>query len=831
MMPGRVEFQIDAQTALKCRHEEEQLQKRVLWLPCSKLKPGFHFSAEKWDQVTIYQDLQIAPFLKNIAVLMNHVLSPAVRKGLPVSFLSRLPRSNYVATLGSDSLHGDIARLYQQMFLEQLLVFLESPGQTVGDGIAQIAGGLATDADLDEFQWAAIRHLYGPMRVLAPAGSGKTKTLINRIIHLVNEGVDSRHILALAFNKKAAQEMVERLTGRGIVVASTLDAPGVVARTFHSLGYEIIRRLLGWRYRADDGEQACRELLRRAAEAVLKLPALRNQDPTSGLLQSLRQTRTDLLGWEEMTTEINGESYPFTAIFRRYLQLQGQKQYLDFDDMVYWALRLLLDHDELRQKLQRRFQFVLIDEFQDLNRSQLLFMQLFSLPHNNLFVVGDDDQMIYGWRGADVQNILNFSSYYGGAKTYTLETNYRSTRQIIRHAGWLIQNNRQRVSKNIRGMPDASAGEFSITLQNSLWAQAKKAVEWMQATQKAQQTAWHHYAVLYRYHVYRYVAAMLLDSYRIPHSLVDSADLLQTAVGRDVHAYLAVLFFPEQAHEAEFHRVLKRPNKFLTNAVIRTVAGWEDLNNAAHDGSVSEREQLIIQQWLQTARQARRLCSATAPAQETLRKLNAVFELDLFYAGQRASARAADEAGQEIVLDVMIEVSAASATTADFFQQLVQALQKPAQTGLQQNRQEGVTLATIHACKGREFRHVVLFNMADNLHISSMAELEEERRVAYVGLTRAIRTCLVTAPVDRYSDFLTEAALNPALAHLSLSTLHKEITMVRKTLADWQKEDALVGVRRKKRTLLGCTDATSLRERLEALLEEQTIRRLFLRKG
>jgi DNA helicase II / ATP-dependent DNA helicase PcrA len=831
-IPGRVEFQIDPQAARNFRRELEQSEQQMLWLPCSKLRAGFRFFPEKWLHVAVYQDQLIDPFLKNVAALLNHVLLPAVRQGLAVSFFSRLPQTAYAAQLGSDGLHGHMDHLYQQLFLEQLFAFLPSPGQTTAAPANGPAVQQPTDPDLDEKQWAAIRHLYGPIRVLAPAGSGKTKTLINRIIHLVHQGIAGQNILALAFNKKAAQEMVERLSGRGIVVAPTLEEPGVTVRTFHSLGYEIIRRQLGWRYRADDGEQACRDLLRRAAEAVLKLPALRNQDPITGLLSSLRKSRTDLPGWEEMATEINGEVFPFKDIFRRYLQLQSQRQFLDFDDMVYWALRLLLDQAELRKKMQQRFQFVLIDEFQDLNRSQLLLMQLLSLPHNNLFVVGDDDQMIYGWRGADVQNILNFADYYGGAKTLTLETNYRSTKQIIRHSGWLIQNNRRRVAKNIQSTPHAQSGEFSVALQDSLWAQAKQAVEWMQRTQKEQQVDWHRCAILYRYHVYRYVPAMLLDSYHIPHTRVDGAGLLQTAVGRDLYAYLSVLFFPDQAQEQEFHRVLKRPNKFLTNAVIRTIASWPDLQRAARNVGVSERERLILQQWLQTAQQARRISVETMPAREVLRKLSALFELDLFYANQRSSLKAEDEAGQEIVLAVMLEVATASATTADFYQQLHHSLQNPLPAeGRQAKEETGVTLATIHACKGREFSHVVLFNMADNIHVASNEELEEERRVAYVGATRAIRSLLVTAPHDQYSDFLTEAALNPALAYLSWSMLHKGIVEARKTLQKWQQEEQVLGKRTSRKAHLGCTDIGSLQEKLDELVEEQNIRRLFLQKG
>jgi DNA helicase II / ATP-dependent DNA helicase PcrA len=826
-------FQADYKTSRSAWQALKESHRQVFWVSCSKLKRDFHVLLGKWDYIFIYQELEPAALLDVIDVLMNRVLLPAVAACKPVSFFSRIPRELYCPQFSSDHLHHDLKLVYQNLLLEQFCNYLDNPGMNDTGRQPKPVTKFNLDADMDGAQQQAIQHLSGPIRVLAPAGSGKTKTLVNRVIHLVNEGVAPNHILALAFNKKAAQEMADRLLLRNIGVAQTMEDPGVTVRTFHGLGYEIIRRQLGWHFSADNGDKICRELLRRAAEAVLKLPVLRNQDPTAGLSASLSRAKTDLLSWTEMKTEINGEPFPFKDIFQKFLQIQIKQQYLGFDDMIYWPLRLLLDRPLLRKEIQQRFHFLLIDEFQDLNRSQLLFMQLLSLPHNNLFVVGDDDQMIYGWRGADVQTILNFSEYYGDAETHTLETNYRSTQCIIHHSKWLIQNNRRRVTKNIMPTPQAPVGEFSVELQSTLWAQAKKAVEWMIKQHRERQSDWSRFAVLYRYHVFQYLLAVLLDSYKIPHTFVQGANLLQTMVGRDLFSYLTVLFYPESATVKDFSRVLKRPNKFLTNSLIQTITSWDALCHAGHSENVSERERLILEDWLRNARSLQRVCQNPIPVPNLLRTLSSIFELDVFYQSQRSSYAAIDEAGQEIVLDVIFEVSASSASLDDFYKELLQALQDDRPF---EKKPEpvvpGVTLSTIHASKGREFSHVVLFNLADNYRVNSLVELEEERRVAYVGVTRAIETLLITAPNESFSDFLMEVTLNPALAELSNSMLDKRIAESIPILQQWQEVEKKRGtLKKKKNGFWGCTSTDQLQKKLTEMQEEQKLRRLFTIAG
>ncbi|GAH36428.1 unnamed protein product, partial [marine sediment metagenome] len=298
------------------------------------------------------------------------------------------------------------------------------------------------DSNLDTDQIKAVSSIRGPIRALAPAGSGKTKTLINRIGHLINQGISEERILALAFNTKAREEMQNRLQEKGIYSSEI--------RTFHSFGYEIVRKSFKWKFQDQGIRRTKRNLLKNAVSKKYPIPAKRNKDPLDVFQDALRQAKMELIPLEELKVEYENKIYPFQEVFHNYIEAQKQINFMDFDDMIYLAIRALLDDDSLRKEYQNRFEYILVDEYQDLNQAQLILLHLISLPENNIFVVGDDDQMIYGWRGAEIRHILDFNNRYSITKNIVLSTNYRSSKKIIRHAKWLIDHNQERVTKEIR---------------------------------------------------------------------------------------------------------------------------------------------------------------------------------------------------------------------------------------------------------------------------------------------------------------------------------------------------------------------------------------------
>jgi DNA helicase-2/ATP-dependent DNA helicase PcrA len=318
-------------------------------------------------------------------------------------------------------------------------------------------------------------------------------------------------------------------------------------RTFHSFGYKIVRESFNWKFQDNGNRRTKRNLLRNAVSKKYPIPARRNRDPIDVFQDALRQAKMELIPLEEIKVEYENKIYPFQEVFLNYIESQKQISFMDFDDMIYLAIRALLDDDLLREQYQDKFEYILVDEYQDLNQAQLILLHLISLPENNIFVVGDDDQMIYGWRGAEIRHILDFNKRYSITKNIVLSTNYRSSKKIIRHAKWLINHNQERVAKEIRPRKGAKSGNFELTVHNTLWEQAKAAADWILVNHSKHELRWNDFAILFRYNAFQFPLAMALDQVKIPHSPVMGEHLFQTKVGEDVFAYLSIILHPSEA--------------------------------------------------------------------------------------------------------------------------------------------------------------------------------------------------------------------------------------------------------------------------------------------
>lgn len=654
------------------------------------------------------------------------------------------------------------------------------------------------DKDLDFTQESAIESVSGPIRVLAPAGSGKTKTLTNRIANLVNKGISESQILALAFNKKAAQEMSARLELKKVKVAKKLNQEGVAVRTFHSFGYEILRESLKWNFELETMKTQERNLMFRASQEVLEnIPKFSWNDAIEVFLETLQRVKMELLPLETTTVDLNGEILPFHEIFNRFLGFQNKFQFLTFNDMIYLSLRILLKDKILRHKLQNRFEFVLVDEFQDLNQSQLLMMQTLALPQNNLFIVGDDDQMIYGWRGAKVGHILDFPKRYSVAKDFTLSTNYRSAKKIVRHSRWLIEHNKNRVQKDILPFKNAKSGIFNVYLSETLFEQAIEAVDWIFEQKELQKAKFKDFAVLCRYHEFQFPIAMILDSKGIAHSPVNYQKLFSKNPGKDIFAYLSVILFPQDAKEEHFSRILKRPNKYFTNKLVTKVKDW--------DSFVELKEFKGLEDW-----KRENVTSFISQISGLIRKANSVFNSPLklvtaiseefdfkkFYEDEAKKAEEVEDANDLTIFEVIRTLASSFERNEEFYDYVYKAIHDDSFEVEEEKQTDKIQLATIHSTKGKEFKNVVYFNLSENDGKLSDPELEEERRVCYVGVTRAIENLLVTSPKEKKSRFLSELLRNPKFDQTTLIQLHKNLAQ--KKLRLKQVETKLSGLEKQK---------------------------------
>ncbi len=616
----------------------------------------------------------------------------------------------------------------------------------------------------DPLQSSATHHVNGPIRVLAPAGAGKTKVLISRIIHLISIGVLPDNILALAFNKKAAEEMRNRLAAHHISVAGSLKDNGVVVRTFHSLGYELLREYAGWTFSPDDQQPAMRKILEEAVQMHSSVTHQRNIDALRPFQDMITRYKTELTDDREYVSDPDKNIYP--AIFRSMLDRQEKQGCLNYDDMLYLTIRYLLDDPVKRHAVQRRFEFVMVDEFQDLNLSQIWMMRLLSSPRENLFVVGDDDQMIYGWRGAEVKHILDFEAHYPAAVTCVLERNYRSAKAVIHHSKRLIDHNFHRVKKDIKPRDSAPEGSFAFNLSDSLTGQALTAADRIQSIHDTSGCRWSDIAVLYRYHVYQTPVAMALDRLNIPHSPVNHRYLFMTHPGKDLYSYLSVILHPENAAEEDFHRIMKRPNKYITNLTIHSVRDQktfiDSVKNQKSPGSGKPARMLawFVESVSGMQEECRQSGISTAGL---IKRIDATFKLTAFYRDYGQPVNERDQASDDIIWEVIVSVAESFPDPKEFFKIIRRALHEETEEPRDITHQDEVQLTTIHRTKGNEYRHVIYYNLSDRV-LENPSQSEEERRVCYVAVTRAIDDVFITAPEKHFAVFLPELALDPGLS-------------------------------------------------------------------
>ncbi len=603
---------------------------------------------------------------------------------------------------------------------------------------------------LNEAQRAAVEHDGGPVMVVAGAGSGKTRVLTARVARLLALGTAPRSILAFTFTNRAAREMRERLQGLVGVAAADLWVG-----TFHGTAVRILRREAAHLdrprdfviYDREDQEAVLREIVRRRElpEAAFRVGAL---------LSRFSDARGALVTPEEMARlAVSPHELQVAACFTEYRdRLRAQGAY-DFDDLIAETVKLLHTHPEVAERYGRRFEHVLVDEYQDTNHAQFRLVESLSSVHRHLFVVGDDDQSIYGWRGADLANVLEFERAFPGATVIRLEQNYRSTGHILRAANGVIANNRSRKGKTLWCDREEGA-PLRFVLAADEVDEARRIRSHLEGwSAKGGRLA--DCAVLYRTNAQSRAIEIELRQHQLPYEIVGGVSFYQRREVKDVLAYLRLAVNPADA--VSFWRVWNTPRRALGSVVRQKV----EERMAAGLPALEALRALVESRVLSRA--------ALAGAVEFL---GVIDEL----AGRRAEAadvlmlhllsrtryleHLADEAGgdadeRRANVDELVAAAAQSPAGAD--EGLAAFL---AETSLITDVDrlapdaDRVLLLTAHNAKGLEFRSVVIAGLEEGLlpHGSALEdekELEEERRLFYVALTRARDEVLLTAAAYR----------------------------------------------------------------------------------
>ncbi len=594
---------------------------------------------------------------------------------------------------------------------------------------------------LNPAQKQAVVKTTGPVLILAGAGSGKTKTLTHRIAYLVeHEAVWPNEILAVTFTNKAAREMRERLGGLLQKDSSSRSFMPWMG-TFHSICVRLLRidgAAIGVPPNFVVYDESDRQGL--IKQAMKQLRITDKQVKASAVSGAISNAKNQLLTPEDYQATAQ---YPFqqqvAAIYERYEQLRREAGALDFDDLLLEVVTLLRDHAEVRQKWRTQFKHILIDEYQDTNAAQYAIVKSLVGEERNICVVGDDWQSIYSWRGADFTNILNFERDFPGATVIKLEQNYRSTAAILEAAQNVISKNTDRTDKKLwtdtpGGMPVQVHQLYDEAEEAQLVASRIGA----QVTMGARKYGDH--AVLYRTNAQSFNFERSFLQQRIPYQIVGGVRFYDRKEIKDVLAYLRLLYQPSD--RMSFSRIVNVPTRGIGDTSLEKFLLWQSdtrqdiitaLMNVETASGLTPRARNALARLGETLRSMQaKILSESAPSDiiETLIERTGYRDYILDGTPQ------AEE--REANLGVLVADAKNYVTLPDFLEEV--ALMSSADTAEDRDK---VTLMTIHAAKGLEFPIVFMVGMEDGLLPSSRsleagkAELEEERRLCYVGMTRA----------------------------------------------------------------------------------------------
>ncbi len=607
-------------------------------------------------------------------------------------------------------------------------------------------------ADLNPAQREAVLATEGPVLVVAGAGSGKTRVLTHRIAHLVVAcGVKPNEILAITFTNKAAEEMKRRLEG---ILGDVARRMWVM--TFHAACGRILRReapRLAYRSNFTIYDQADQ------VRVVKQIVEEEGWDPKRfvprGIHAQISSAKNQLVGPEEYANRV-GSFYEQTvaAVYDRYQKRLHASNAMDFDDLIMRTVEILEHHPDAREKWQKAFRYILVDEYQDTNHAQYRLLQLLAGKHGNVFAVGDPDQSIYAFRGADIRNILEFERDFGGARVIALEQNYRSTNAILRAANSLIAHNRERKPKNL--FSELGEGDpVRVVEVEDEHAEARfVAAEIAGLVDEGCSAS--EIAVFYRTNAQSRVVEDVLVRQGVPYQVIGGPRFYERAEVKDAIAYLQVIDNPFDG--VSLARIANRPRRGIGEASQARLQAYADLQGIslfeafgqAEDAGVGAAPLKAVQRF-HTLMQSLMAGALELPVPELLEK---VLERSGYLESLEAERTIEAQGRVENLLElggVTVEYQAAadSPTLSEFLQQISLFSDQDAL----EEETSRVTLMTLHNAKGLEFRAVILVGMEEGVfpHSRSIEEqgVEEERRLAYVGLTRAQERLLLIHAATR----------------------------------------------------------------------------------
>ena len=621
------------------------------------------------------------------------------------------------------------------------------------------------DTDLNPRQAEAVRSLEGPLLVMAGAGSGKTRVLTYRIANLLANNVPPYKILAITFTNKAAAEMksrAEKLIG--------LTAAKVAISTFHSFCARLLRNDINVMdtynsnyiiYDAGDSAAVIRECIKE-----LQL----DEERFTNVAAKISDAKNKLLDAAQFREKVLSNSDGFSNFDRNLIKIYElyekkliENNALDFDDLIFVTIRLLRDNPDILEKYQERFKYILIDEYQDTNVAQYILTKMLAAKYKNICVVGDGDQSIYGWRGADMRNILNFENDYPDAKVVLLEQNYRSTKQILDASNGVIKNNTARIEKNLWTENETGEKVHFVQCMSDRTEAAYIARE-VRRLVTSENFMFKEIAVLYRTNAQSRALEEKFMQAEIPYIIIGGQKFYERKEIKDILAYLRLIVNPQD--NMSFLRIINVPRRGFGPINIARLTEFSAQNDMPIFDAVSVEETLhrVPQLSPRIRQHLRDFCKMIFRFGETKNDmpLPEFINTVLDETGYMAMLKEGDDADKpETIsrienLGSFINAATEFATvnenaTLEEFLNHVALLTDLDEVNEEESR---VSLMTIHSAKGLEFPVVFIAGMEEGLlpHANSLSDhekVEEERRICYVAMTRAKKKLYLTAAEER----------------------------------------------------------------------------------
>lgn len=631
---------------------------------------------------------------------------------------------------------------------------------------------------LNESQALAVKHMDGPSLVIAGAGSGKTRVLTYKAAYLISKGIDPFNILALTFTNKAAREMKERIR----VLLGNTEAMSVWMGTFHSIFARILRieaEKIGYTpsftiYDTDDSKS----LIKNITKELQLDPKVYNP---SYVLHRISMAKNNLISAyeysinKEIVEQDKGSGRPFIAdIFANYSNRCKKANAMDFDDILFNTNLLLRNSPEALFKYQKKFKYILVDEYQDTNFAQYLIIKKLAADNENICVVGDDAQSIYAFRGASIQNILNFKNDYSDYKLFKLEQNYRSTKQIVGAANSLIANNRDQIKKEI--WTDNEAGNKVKVLRASSDSEegilVANAIFETKMNHQLQNDA---FAILYRTNAQSRAMEDALRKLNIPYRIYGGLSFYRRKEVKDMLAYFRLTVNPND--EEALYRVINYPirgigattiERVIATAAAQKISPWELLENVRNYSEILGNSAVQKLENFATMINSFKAMVEKLTAYDLARHIidtigiiKVVAEEDTTEATSRvgnieellnAISVFCEDSSSHLNLVDNPELNTEGIKTLNIFLQDIALLTDAEEDNSDTNK---VSLMTIHAAKGLEFPYVFVVGIEENLFpgaqsVSSREDLEEERRLFYVAMTRAEKQLTLSYAETRY---------------------------------------------------------------------------------